>query len=81
VGADDNSGGGTNARITRDVVAGETYFIGANSLLGGVTGAYQVSVQQGMFVVSGARQFEGSNEGEGRAAAKMAMATKAVRRE
>ena len=81
VGADDNAGGGTNARITRDVVAGETYLIGANSLLGGVTGAYQVSVQQGMFVVSGARQFEGSNEGEGRAAAKMAMATKALRRE
>lgn len=45
VGFDDNSGGGTNARITRDVLAGETYVIGANSLLEAVTGAYQVGVQ------------------------------------
>ena len=30
VGFDNNGGGGTNARITRDVLAGETYLIGAN---------------------------------------------------
>ncbi|HEX6943634.1 MAG TPA: Ig-like domain-containing protein [Gemmatimonadaceae bacterium] len=53
VGADDNSGGGTNSRITRDVVAGETYLIGANSLLANVTGAYQVSVQTGTFMIVG----------------------------
>jgi hypothetical protein len=50
VGADNNSAGGTNARIVRDVLAGETYFIGANSLLPGVTGAYQVSLQPGAFI-------------------------------
>ena len=77
VGADNNSGGGTNARITRDVIAGETYFIGANSLLGGATGAYQVSVQQTMFMAGNARQYPGSDD-EKRAAAKMAMATKAL---
>ena len=56
VGADNNSAGGTNARITRDVVAGETYVIGANSLLPAVTGAYQVSVQTAAFIVVGAGQ-------------------------
>ncbi len=80
VGADDNGGGGTNARITRDVVAGETYFIGANSLLGGITGAYQVSVQQAMFVAGG-QHVVGSSDDEKRAAAKIAMATKALRRQ
>ena len=51
VGADDNSAGGTNARITRDVVAGETYLIGANSLLSNMTGAYQVTVQTSAFMI------------------------------
>ena len=51
VGADDNSAGGTNARITRDVVAGETYLIGANSLLSNMTGAYQVTVQTTTFAI------------------------------
>lgn len=55
VGADDNSAGGTNARITRDVVAGETYLIGANSLLAGMTGTYQVSVQVGAFIAGAGR--------------------------
>ena len=52
VGADDNSAGGTNARITRDVVAGETYLIGANSLLSNMTGAYQVTVQTSAFMIA-----------------------------
>jgi uncharacterized protein YjdB len=56
VGADDNSAGGTNARITRDVLAGETYLLGANSLLGNITGAYQVSVQATTFIVADAGQ-------------------------
>lgn len=51
VGADDNSGGGTNARITRDAVAGETYLIGANSLLANMTGAYQVALQSTTFMI------------------------------
>ena len=51
VGADDNSAGGTNPRITRDVVAGETYLIGANSLLANMSGTYQVSVQTGTFMI------------------------------
>jgi len=79
VGADDNSGGGTNARITRDVIAGETYLIGANSLLGGVTGAYQVSVQQGMFIAGATSPFVvAGNDDERIALAKMASGTRAL---
>jgi uncharacterized protein YjdB len=51
VGSDDNSAGATNPRITRDVLAGETYLIGANSLLANMSGAYQVSVQTGTFMI------------------------------
>lgn len=81
VGADDNSAGGTNARITRDVLAGETYFIGANSLLPGVTGAYQVSLQVGMFVTGGTGQSViGATVDDPVARAKMASATRALRR-
>lgn len=54
VGFDNNGAGGTNARITRDVLAGETYLVGANSLNGGATGAYSVSVQTGTFMIVGA---------------------------
>jgi uncharacterized protein YjdB len=53
VGADNNSAGGTNARITRDALAGETYVIGANSLLPNITGTYQVSVQTTSPVIAG----------------------------
>ena len=49
-------GGGTNARITRDVLAGETYLIGANSLNAAVTGSYSVSVQTGAFMIVGTGQ-------------------------
>jgi len=81
VGGDNNSGGGTNAQITRDVIAGETYLIGANSLLGGATGAYQVSVQQGMFMAGAARESAVSGNDDQRIArSKMEMATKALRR-
>jgi hypothetical protein len=62
VGADNNSGGGTNARITRDVLAGETYLIGANSLNGGVTGAYSVSVQTGAFMIVGTGQTDAARK-------------------
>lgn len=54
VGFDNNGAGGTNARLIRDVLAGETYVIGANSLNGGATGAYTVSVQTGTFMIVGA---------------------------
>lgn len=40
---DDDSGGGTNSRITRTLTAG-TYYLLANSLLSGVTGSYQLQV-------------------------------------
>jgi hypothetical protein len=80
VGADDNSGGGTNARITRTVVAGETYVIGANSLLANATGAYQVSVQSTQFMIAGAGQAViASRHDEAIARAKMAMAARALR--
>lgn len=81
VGANDNAGGGTNARLTQDVLAGETYVIGANSLLPGVTGAYQVSVTQ-----TAASMIAGSEPGlrigrrdEAIARAKMAMRVKTLR--
>jgi hypothetical protein len=81
VGADNNSAGGTNARITRDVLAGETYLIGANSLLPGVTGAYQVSLQTGMFVAGATGQSGvGAADDDKVAHAKMASATRALRR-
>lgn len=80
VGADNNSAGGTNARITRDVLAGETYVIGANSLLPNVTGAYQVSVQSSAFIVVGSGQAViTSKRDEAIARAKMAMGAKALR--
>jgi uncharacterized protein YjdB len=84
VGADNNSAGGTNARITRDVLAGETYVIGANSLLPNVTGAYQVSVQSAAFMIVGSRDWGQtplavSKHDEALARAKMAMRTKALR--
>jgi hypothetical protein len=81
VGADNNSAGGTNARITRDVLAGETYVIGANSLLPSVTGAYQVSVQASAFMIVGSRNWGQTPiaSDEAIARAKMAMGTKALR--
>jgi hypothetical protein len=42
---DDNSGGGKNAQIVRQLAAGK-YRIWANTLLGAVSGAYSVSVVQ-----------------------------------
>jgi uncharacterized protein YjdB len=79
VGADNNSGGGTNALITRDVLAGETYLIGANSLLAGVTGAYQVSVQTGAFMIVGASQAVAGKHDAAIAKSKLSMAAKALR--
>jgi hypothetical protein len=80
VGADDNSGGGTNARLTRNVAAGETYVIGANSLLANATGAYTVSVQSSAFMVVGSGQAViSSKRDEAIARAKIAMAAKALR--
>jgi hypothetical protein len=79
VGADNNSAGGTNARITRDVVAGETYLIGANSLLANVTGAYQVTVQTGSFMIVGASQPGVGKHDAAIAKAKLIMAAKALR--
>ena len=80
VGADDNAGGGTNARITRTVAAGETYVIGANSLLANATGAYTVSVQSTAFMVVGSGQVViRSTRDEAIARAKIAMAAKALR--
>lgn len=79
VGADNNSGGGTNARITRDVLAGETYIIGANSLLANVTGAYQVSVQTGTFLVASASQAVAGKHDAAIAKSKLTMAAKALR--
>jgi uncharacterized protein YjdB len=81
VGADDNSAGGTNARITRDVLAGETYLIGANSLLSGVTGTYQVSVQQIAFIAGANQQLETGVKDVGDVArAKMTIAANALRK-
>lgn len=77
VGGDDNSGGGTNARITRDVLAGETYVIGANSLLGGVTGAYQVGAQAVFAVVADAKRLGGVPDEL--AVRKLTMAARVVR--
>lgn len=80
VGADDNSAGGTNSRIVRDVIAGETYVIGANSLLPNITGAYQVSVQSTSFMIVNGRQTPTpSHYDEAVVRAKMAMAAKALR--
>lgn len=80
VGADNNSAGGTNARITRDVVAGETYIIGANSLLPSVTGAYQVSVQSAAFLIVGSSLGDRiGRQDEAIARAKMRMGTKTLR--
>ena len=80
VGADNNSGGGTNARITRDVLAGETYLIGANSLLANVTGAYQVSVQTGTFMIVSASQSVATSKTDAAIAkSKLSMAAKALR--
>lgn len=80
VGADNNSAGGTDARMTRDVVAGETYLIGANSLLGGATGAYQVSVQVGQFIVGGSPAVVTGADDTRVARAKLAMAAGAMTR-
>ena len=77
VGADDNSAGGTNPRITRDVVAGETYLIGANSLLANMTGAYQVTVQTGTFMIAQQRVVRAREEAV--AFSKLSMAAKALR--
>lgn len=78
VGADNNSAGGTNARITRDALAGETYVIGANSLLANITGAYQVSVQTVSPMIAG--QAVGIRVRDGlMARAKMQMGLKALR--
>jgi hypothetical protein len=44
VGADDNSGGGSNARLVRDVPAGTWLLIAANSFLPRQGGAYQLSL-------------------------------------
>ena len=80
VGADNNSAGGTNARLTRDVLAGETYVIGANSLLPSVTGAYQVSVQTAAFMIVGPSQAViPSSRDAAIARAKMAMGVKTLR--
>ena len=80
VGADDNSGGGTNSRITRDVVAGESYVIGANSLLANVTGAYQVSVQTGTFMIVGeSHSAVVGVQAAAMAKSKLSMAAKALR--
>lgn len=78
VGGDNNAGGGTNARITRDVIAGETYVIGANSLLGGITGAYQVSAQA-VAMVAGRIRHASDNPPDQLAASKLAMAARVVR--
>jgi hypothetical protein len=78
VGADNNSAGGTNARITRDVVAGETYIIGANSLLANITGAYQVSVQSVSPMIVGQAVILGKHD-EALARTKMLMGLKALR--
>jgi hypothetical protein len=78
VGADNNSAGGTNARITRDVVAGETYIIGANSLLANITGAYQVSVQSASPMIVGQAVILGKHD-EALARTKMLMGLKALR--
>jgi hypothetical protein len=80
VGADDNSAGGTNARITRDVLAGEVYLIGANSLLANITGAYQVSVQSmGMMVADVGQAVSTSPRATEVARKKLAAALKALR--
>ena len=80
VGADNNSGGGTNARITRDVLAGEIYLIGANSLLANITGAYQVTVQTGTFMIAGASQSGAASKADAAIAkSKLIMAAKALR--
>ena len=76
VGADDNSAGGTNARIIRDVVAGETYLIGANSLLANMTGAYQVAVQTTTFMIA---QRVVQAQDAAVALSKLSMAAKALR--
>jgi hypothetical protein len=78
VGADNNGAGGTNARITRDVVAGETYVIGANSLLANITGAYQVSLQSVSPMVAGQNVVVRVRD-ELLARAKMLMGVKALR--
>lgn len=80
VGADNNSAGGTNARITRDVVAGETYLIGANSLLANMTGPYQVTLQTATFmIVGGAPPTVGGTREASVAKAKLSMGEKALR--
>lgn len=79
VGADNNSAGGTNARITRDVLAGETYLIGANSLLANITGAYQVTVQTASFMIVGASQSVLSVQDAAIAKSKLGLASKALR--
>jgi len=45
LGEDDNSGGGKNAQITRQLAAGK-YRVWANTLLGAVTGSYSMTVVQ-----------------------------------
>lgn len=79
VGADNNSGGGTNARITRDVTAGETYFIGANSLLENVTGPYQVSAQAVAMIAGRLAAPAASGPADPTALAKLAAAARVVR--
>ena len=80
VGFDNNGGGGTNARLTRDVLAGETYLIGANSLNGGATGAYSVSVQTGAFMIVGTGQTDvASKQDEAIARAKLTRVIKTLR--
>ena len=80
VGADNNSAGGTNARITRDVLAGETYVIGANSLMPNVTGDYQVSVVSTAFMIAGSDAgVRIGRRDQAIARAKMAMGVKTLR--
>ena len=45
IGEDDNSGGGRNARVVKQLNAGK-YRIWANTITGGVTGAYSIVVTQ-----------------------------------
>ena len=80
VGFDNNGGGGTNARLIRDVLAGETYLIGANSLNGGATGAYSVSVQAATFMIVGSGQTDvASKQDEAIAKVKLARIARTLR--
>jgi hypothetical protein len=54
VASDNDTGPGADARIVQTLTANTTYVIAANSLLGGQTGAYTVSVQTSSAVVADA---------------------------